>query len=66
SEAACRSMENYAFVDPLGTLRPCLHLNMGNVFEKPFPEVWNQERFRAFRRLVRREGRLPMCHRCPD
>jgi hypothetical protein len=36
------------------------------VFETPFLQVWNGSRFRSFRRLIRREKRLPLCHRCPD
>lgn len=63
---ACTTMENYAFVDPRGRLYPCLTLDMGNVFDAGFAEVWNGSRFRAFRRLIRREQRLPLCHRCPD
>ncbi|HEX5758071.1 MAG TPA: radical SAM protein [Thermoanaerobaculia bacterium] len=63
---SCTTMEVYAFIDPRGRLYPCLTLDMGNVFEAPFLEVWNGARFRAFRRLVRREQRLPLCHRCPD
>ncbi|HEX3527080.1 MAG TPA: radical SAM protein [Thermoanaerobaculia bacterium] len=62
----CTTMESYAFVDPRGRLYPCLTLDMGNVFEEPFLLVWNGSRFRAFRRLIRREKRLPLCHRCPD
>lgn len=38
---------------------------MGNVFDEPFPEVWNGEKFRAFRRLLREHERLPLCERCP-
>lgn len=63
---SCTTMESYAFVDPRGRLYPCMTLDMGNVFEQSFMEVWNGARFRAFRRLVRREKRLPLCHRCPD
>lgn len=63
---ACTTMEKYAFVDPRGRLYPCLTLDMGSVFASSFADVWNGERFRAFRRVVRREGRLPLCHRCPD
>jgi MoaA/NifB/PqqE/SkfB family radical SAM enzyme len=62
----CTTMESYAFVDPRGRLYPCITLDMGNVFEEPLLEVWNGPRFRAFRRLIRRERRLPLCHRCPD
>jgi MoaA/NifB/PqqE/SkfB family radical SAM enzyme len=61
----CTLISNYAFVDPRGRLYPCLTLDMGNVFERPFAEVWNGPKFRAFRRLLRREQRLPLCERCP-
>lgn len=62
----CTTMERYAFVDPSGRLYPCVTLEMGNVFEQSFARVWNNRRFRAFRRLVRSRGRLAFCHRCPD
>ncbi len=62
---SCELISSYAFVDPRGRLYPCLTIDMGNVFEQPFEEVWNGEKFRAFRRLLRREQRLPLCERCP-
>ncbi len=61
----CTLISSYAFVDPRGRLYPCLTLDMGNVFEQPFEDVWNGRRFRTFRRLLRREERLPLCERCP-
>ena len=39
-------------------------LDMGNVFDEPFERVGNGPKFRAFRRLVRREERLPLCESC--
>ena len=62
---SCTLISNYAFVDPRGRLYPCITLDMGNVFEQPFERVWNGSKFRAFRRLLRREQRLPLCERCP-
>lgn len=62
---SCTLISSYAFVDPRGRLYPCLTLEMGNVFEEPFDRVWNGTKFRAFRRLLRREQRLPLCERCP-
>jgi MoaA/NifB/PqqE/SkfB family radical SAM enzyme len=62
---ACSLIWNYAFVDPVGRLYPCMTLDMGNVFDRPFEDVWNGSKFRAFRRLLRREQRLPLCERCP-
>jgi MoaA/NifB/PqqE/SkfB family radical SAM enzyme len=65
TQRSCTLISNYAFVDPRGRLYPCLTLDMGNVFEKPFKTVWNGSKFRAFRRLLHREQRLPLCERCP-
>jgi MoaA/NifB/PqqE/SkfB family radical SAM enzyme len=65
TERACVTTSTYAFVDPAGRLFPCLTLDMGNVFERPFEKVWNGRRFRAFRRLLRRVKRMPLCERCP-
>jgi len=62
----CRNMEAYAYIRPTGALRPCVSVEIGNVFERPFRELWNAAGFRAFRRLVRSHGRLPACARCPD
>ena len=61
----CTLISNYAFVDPRGRLYPCLTLDMGNVFEQPFEEVWNGRKVRSFRRLLRKHDRLPLCERCP-
>lgn len=65
TERSCALVSRYAFVDPIGRLYPCLTLDMGNVFDDPFESVWNGKKFRAFRRLIRRHQRLPLCERCP-
>ena len=65
TQRPCTLISAYAFVDPRGRLYPCLTLDMGNVFEHPFENVWNGHKFRAFRQLLRREERLPLCERCP-
>ncbi len=49
---------------PDGTVTPCLGLEVGNVREKPFGEIWNGELFREFRRYVARRGTFPGCARC--
>jgi len=65
TERPCTLISSYTFVDPRGRLYPCLTLDMGSVFDEPFHEVWNGEKFRAFRRLLREHERLPLCERCP-
>jgi MoaA/NifB/PqqE/SkfB family radical SAM enzyme len=51
-------------VMPDGTATPCLGLEVGNVREAPFGEIWNNELFREFRRYVARRGTFPGCARC--
>lgn len=51
-------------VMPDGAVTPCLGLEVGNVREKPFSEIWNGELFREFRRYVARRGTFPGCARC--
>jgi len=50
-------------VMPDGTVTPCLGLEVGNVREKSFGEIWNNELFREFRRYVARRGTFPGCAR---
>jgi radical SAM protein with 4Fe4S-binding SPASM domain len=40
--------------------------SLGNIFEKPFKEIWNSEEYRDFRKMVpRRKGKLPLlCRGC--
>ena len=59
----------YITVD--GGVRPCCSfgegetLFMGNLFEEPFEQIWNNEKYRAFRRAaLDRELRYKVCRNC--
>lgn len=50
-----------------GDVSPCRDYHdyvVGNVKSATLTELWNHERFVAFRRSIRREGLLPVCSRC--
>ncbi|UCE26754.1 MAG: radical SAM protein, partial [Candidatus Coatesbacteria bacterium] len=49
---------------PDGAVTTCLVLEVGNVRERSFGEIWNGELFREFRRYVARRGTFPGCARC--
>ncbi len=53
------------FIYPNGDVYPCesISYKMGNVFEDGFRQVWNGQRYKAFRRVLKR-GLLPACARC--
>jgi len=37
---------------------------VGNVTETPFRQIWNSERMRLFRKVVREQRYFPGCTRC--
>jgi len=53
------------FIYPNGDAYPCesISYKMGNVFEDGFANVWNGERYKEFRRILKK-GLLPACARC--
>jgi radical SAM protein with 4Fe4S-binding SPASM domain len=47
------------------TCRDFIDVKVGNILERPLLEIWNDEPYRAFRRLmIRHRGLLPQCSRC--
>ncbi len=41
-------------------------INFGNVFETPFGEIWNSEKYKMFRRTFIINSPNPICDECPD
>lgn len=66
--AACMSPWMVAYIFPDGTVRPCLSngVVMGNVRLQPFGVIWNNDRYVAYRREVKRRGHFPACVRCTE
>jgi radical SAM protein with 4Fe4S-binding SPASM domain len=55
-----------------GAVMPCCNIHdpafgMGNALEDGFTDVWNGERYRAFRREIKQQGHVPeACRKCPE
>ena len=49
-----------------GAVHPCNFMELGNVREQPIFDIWNGEKFRAFRRKLRSENVFPICPGCCD
>jgi MoaA/NifB/PqqE/SkfB family radical SAM enzyme len=49
---------------PNGDVIPCLSYVAGNIKEQSFSQIWNSDRFRHFRRRLRKSRLFPACARC--
>ncbi len=66
----CRCLSPWlvAYVFPDGQVRPCLNFNyhLGNIKEDKFFGIWNNEKARQFRRILRENKIYPACVRCTE
>jgi radical SAM protein with 4Fe4S-binding SPASM domain len=68
----CRRLKRTAVINCDGTVVPCCYdiyteYPLGNVFQDLFTDIWNGEKYRAFRRRVRLEKEtLGICRKCPE
>jgi MoaA/NifB/PqqE/SkfB family radical SAM enzyme len=61
----CIFIWHSAHINSDGSVFPCQYypVSMGNVRDEPLARIWNNDRYRAFRRMIR-QGLLPGCSRC--
>ncbi len=64
----CLSPWMVAYIFPDGSVRPCQSLNFsaGNIREASFRDIWNSERYRNFRQVVKEKKAFPVCVRCTE
>ncbi len=60
SRCAWQTMRIY----PDGQVGICREYHAGNVTEQSLREIWNNPRYRNFRRYLRENGTCPICSRC--
>lgn len=65
SSRRCLFVWHSTNIDADGTVVPCQYypLAMGNIRDQSLADIWNGERYKAFRREIRR-GLFPGCARC--
>lgn len=63
----CLSPWMVSYIYPNGDVWPCLTLGYlaGNIKQKRFTEIWNNEKYRRFRMIVKKEG-FPVCPKCTE
>jgi radical SAM protein with 4Fe4S-binding SPASM domain len=62
----CYYAWNQARITPYGDVYPCgpISINMGNVTQQPLATIWNNQQFRDFRKMLRRNRLFPKCTKC--
>lgn len=66
--SSCKSPWVVAYVFPNGEVRPCLNFSysFGSIRERLFPEIWNGPEALRYRRLLKQQGKFPVCKRCTE
>jgi len=64
----CISPWMTVYVFPNGDIKPCLDVSYiaGNILEERFPEIWNGEKLKQYRRVLKKHGIFPGCIRCTE
>lgn len=59
----CLSLWMAAYIFPNGDVRPyhSMDYTLGNVGQKSFKDIWNDNKFQNYRRLVKKIRRFPVC-----
>lgn len=62
----CLYLWNVARISAFGDLYPCNNILMplGNIKEQSLPDLWNNEKMREFRRVLKNQTFMPACLRC--
>ena len=60
----CSFPWSHLWISPTGQVFPCLSYEIGNVRRNSLKELQNNQRFRAFRREIKRRGVAPSCVGC--
>lgn len=64
----CVSPWMTVYMFPNGDVKPCLDTCFiaGNLNTASFREIWNNDQFRTYRKVLRKRGSFPACTRCTE
>lgn len=62
----CKMPMHDIFIDPEGTVYPCIPLNMGNLRRESLKSIINNEKFCSFRKKLNDEKLFKFCNMCCD
>lgn len=66
SNYTCIYPWNVLRISPYGDIYPCaqFYIKIGNIRDASIEEIWNNEKFCKFRRILKRNKLLPGCNKC--
>ncbi len=64
----CMSPWMTVYIFPDGSVKPCLDACYvaGNILDDSFTDIWNNERFKHYRSVLKKRGHFPACTRCTE
>lgn len=64
----CLSPWVVSYIYPDGSVLPCHSLScvVGNIKDEPFLKIWNEEKFKKFRKVLKKEKYFPVCPKCTE
>lgn len=67
-KAKCKSPWMTAYIFNDGEVRPCLNssYSFGNVYNDSFATIWNSDKAKRYRKLLKQNGIFPACVRCTE
>ena len=60
----CKFPFSDTFITPEGFVYPCLSVKMGDLKEQTLKEIYNSEKYKNFRKIIKTNGYLPACDMC--
>lgn len=60
----CKFPFSDTFITPEGFVYPCLSVKMGDLKEQTLKEIYNSEKYKNFRKIIKANGYLPACDMC--
>ena len=60
----CKFPFSDTFITPEGLVYPCLSVKMGDLKEQALKEIYNSEKYKNFRKIIKTNGYLPACDMC--
>ncbi len=60
----CKTPWNLSYISANGDMYPCFNYKIGNIRENKISKLWNNEKYKTFRKAIKKNSILPECIGC--